>query len=273
VRGLKDGTPPGSPVLADIEIIPLSLISSVPGGPLGGEVQTWDAAVNVKLFGVGFFGGYASTVPILASVKTATASVTPGTNPQHFETVLLELLGTTGGHPHFDLFRITAGTDFGLPSPGHTSLTHAGGSNWNVDSFFDVAYRIDFIGKAGTPLAGMSGSTTDGQRFLNGDHPTLSTPPGPAPHALLLGAAYPNPTRAGAVMSLELPKRSAVRLVVHDVSGRLVRIVEDGTREAGVHTLVWDGQGASGARVRPGRYLLRVDAAGTRLTRRVMLTR
>src|SRR5262245_631426 len=220
VRGVLGGFPAGSPLLADIEIVPLGLISTVAGGPLGGEVQTWDAAVNVGLTGVGAFAGYTNTIPILVTAKTATAPVTPGTNPQHFETQFMELAGATGGHPHFDLFRITAGTSFGGQAPGHTSLTHAGGSNWDVDSWFDIAYRLDYIGKPLGPFGGLSGSTNDRQRFLNGQHPSLSTPPAPAPQALLLGPARPNPSVAGAAMSLELPKRSPVRLAVHDVAGR-----------------------------------------------------
>ena len=28
-----------------------------------------------------------------------------------------------------------------------------GGTSWNVDSFFDITYRIDFVGAPGGPLA------------------------------------------------------------------------------------------------------------------------
>ncbi len=58
------------------------------------------------------------------------------------------------GDPDFDLLRITAGGDFGMPSPGHTTLTDLGGGNWNVDSFFDITYRIDFVGQPRRPLLG-----------------------------------------------------------------------------------------------------------------------
>jgi hypothetical protein len=52
-----------------------------------------------------------------------------------------------------------------LPSPGHTIFTQ-NGTGWTVDSFFDITYRIDFIGAPGGPLAGRSGSTTGTYRFL-----------------------------------------------------------------------------------------------------------
>jgi hypothetical protein len=274
LRGMLNGMPAGSPVLVDIEILPMTLVSTAPGGPLGGETQTWDARVAIEMTGTGLFLGYSRAIWILATVGTATAPVTPGTTPQHFETDLTDILGALPpGDPDFDLLRITGGTSFGMPSPGHTSLTHAGGSDWNVDSFFDITYRIDFIGAPGGPFAGMSGSTNDRQRFLNGDHPTLATPPGARPVAISVSPARPNPARDGAAVTLSLPRRSAVRFAVHDVAGRLVRIVEDGTREAGVYTLAWDGRGASGGRVGPGLHLLRVDAGGARFTRRVIVTR
>jgi hypothetical protein len=52
-----------------------------------------------------------------------------------------------------------------LPSPGHTTLTDVGGGQFHVDSFFDVFYRIDFIGHPGGPYGGMSGSTVINQVF------------------------------------------------------------------------------------------------------------
>ena len=57
------------------------------------------------------------------------------------------------GDPDFDLLRVTAGTSFGMPSPGHTTLTRLPASgNWNVDSFFDITYRIALDFSAGPPV-------------------------------------------------------------------------------------------------------------------------
>jgi hypothetical protein len=89
---------------------------------------------------------------------------------QSFDTEMFMLQGQIGGDPDFDLLRVTAGSGFGLPSPGHTTLTRIGqpGSPYAVDSFFDVFYRIDFIGAPGSQLAGMSGSTTGTIRMSTG---------------------------------------------------------------------------------------------------------
>jgi hypothetical protein len=84
--------------------------------------------------------------------------------------------GQLTGDPDFDLLRITAGSSFGLPSPGHTTLTRQGppGSGWAVDSFFDITYRIDFVGTGGT-LGGHSGSTTGTVRMVAVRPPTPLT--------------------------------------------------------------------------------------------------
>jgi hypothetical protein len=70
--------------------------------------------------------------------------------------------------PDFDLLRLVAGSDFGLPSPGHTKLLQTG-PNWEVDSFFDLTYRIDFVGNNTGPFAGRSGSTTGTVRISLGE--------------------------------------------------------------------------------------------------------
>ena len=117
---------------------------------------------------------------------TDAASRIPGSPVQSF---LTELMGIQGqlppGDPDFDLLRITAGSLFGWPSPGQTVLTQSG-SDWAVDSFFDITYRIDFVGHSGSPLGGMSGSTTGTARFTT-QVPEASTAAAVAGLALLAG--------------------------------------------------------------------------------------
>jgi hypothetical protein len=81
------------------------------------------------------------------------------------------MFGQITGDPDFDLLRVTAGTDFGMPSPGHTTLTELANGDFAVDSFFDITYRIDFVGKPGGPLAGRSGSTTSTVRLATVPEP------------------------------------------------------------------------------------------------------
>jgi hypothetical protein len=101
------------------------------------------------------------------------------------------------GDPDFDLLRITAGTDFGMPSPGQSTLLQSG-PNWNVDSFFDVTYRIDFVGHPGGPFGGMSGSTTATVRIVIEPEPASLGIVSPVLAALLTARGRRCPVRATA---------------------------------------------------------------------------
>jgi hypothetical protein len=102
-------------------------------------------------------------IPI--SIETHYAPRMLGAPVQSFDTSMFRMFGQITGDPDFDLLRVVAGADFGLPSPGHTTLTQAPLSMWAVDSFFDITYRIDFVGHPGGALSGRSGSTTATVRF------------------------------------------------------------------------------------------------------------
>ena len=68
-------------------------------------------------------------------------------------------------------------------------------------------------------------------------------------------------TRDGAIR-LELGHAQDVSVEIFDASGRLVRTLADGAREAGSHSIEWDGRDADGARVPAGVYYVRAAAEG-----------
>jgi flagellar basal-body rod modification protein FlgD len=60
---------------------------------------------------------------------------------------------------------------------------------------------------------------------------------------------------------------------VHDVSGRLVRRLDCGPRQRGIHAARWDGTDGSGRVVPAGVYFVRFAAGGKVSTGRVTLVR
>ena len=84
---------------------------------------------------------------------------------QTFQAVYYRFEGELLGDPDFCTFHIAAGEDFGLPSPGQTTLTQLPNGNFNVDSFFDITYQIEFEGCPGSVLDGFMGTTTGTTRF------------------------------------------------------------------------------------------------------------
>jgi predicted outer membrane repeat protein len=83
----------------------------------------------------------------------------------------------------------------------------------------------------------------------------------------------PNPFQSATTLRFQLARPSDVRLGIFDVTGRLVRRVLAGGRNAGTHALVWDGTNEAGRRVGTGIYLYRMEAGSYRASRKLLLIR
>ena len=80
------------------------------------------------------------------------------------------------------------------------------------------------------------------------------------PDEVTLSPGYPNPSRGEVTLEYALPEATNVRVAIYDLLGRRVRTLVDARREAGPHTLRWDGSAASGAPVASGVYFVRLTA-------------
>lgn len=98
---------------------------------------------------------------------------------------------------------------------------------------------------------------------------------GGAPRALsnALEPAYPNPFNPSTVIPFELAERGNVNVSVFDVAGRRVRLLMAAIREAGRHSVTWDGTNDRGAPVASGVYLVRLKTGPYAATERLVLVR
>jgi hypothetical protein len=88
-----------------------------------------------------------------------------------------------------------------------------------------------------------------------------------------LRGCTPNPFAKGTSVNYELARYGPVELTVHDVSGRLVRRLESGPRQRGIHAVRWDGTDGRSRVVPAGVYFVRYSAGGTVSTGRLTLVR
>jgi len=95
----------------------------------------------------------------------------------------------------------------------------------------------------------------------------------PVDQRLLLNPCRPNPFRNTTNLSFNMPRDGRAVVRIYDVSGRLVRTVDDSYREAGPHQVLWNGSNGSGDAVANGVYFVRLEAAGDSKTRKVVFLR
>ena len=83
-----------------------------------------------------------------------------------------------------------------------------------------------------------------------------------------LGHARPNPFNPSTTVEYSVAAESHVTIRVFDASGRVVRTLVDGMREAGPHTAAWNGTTDSGQSAASGVYFIRMEATGKRVSYR-----
>jgi hypothetical protein len=188
-----NGLPPGTTIEMDgilmnficcNPVCPMCSMALAPGqcetagGTLGGHGHCYEATLDLTVRGTGSLEGFNRhlAVPVFGEVHTGPRN--PGDPVQDFPTDFYRLRGELFGDPDFCTFRITGGTDYGLPSPGHTTLSELPSGDFGVDSFFDIWYQIEFEGCPGSQLDGYMGTTTATIRLETGsrEQPSCSGP-------------------------------------------------------------------------------------------------
>ncbi len=96
-------------------------------------------------------------------------------------------------------------------------------------------------------------------------------PRAPAPFAAAIEPARPNPFDGSTQVRFTVPAAGPARLAVFDATGRQAAVLADRTFPAGVSELAWDGTGATGARLAPGVYFLRLRGPGYTAVQKVTL--
>ena len=83
----------------------------------------------------------------------------------------------------------------------------------------------------------------------------------------------PNPFDQRTVINYQLPKPGQVSLKVYNSAGQMVKVLNDGYRMTGEHTVTWDGRNDQSIRVAEGIYFCRLEAGGKVMISKMMLIR
>jgi hypothetical protein len=93
------------------------------------------------------------------------------------------------------------------------------------------------------------------------------------PTQTLLSAVYPNPFSRAITIQYQLSQSSAVDLKIYDISGRLVRTLEDGISAPGYFSALWDAKDDIGRHVPAGIYFVRFETDAYSKVKKAVLLR
>jgi len=101
--------------------------------------------------------------------------------------------------------------------------------------------------------------------------PLITAVPAPPLKLAELEQNEPNPFNPSTSIRFRLTRAAAVRLTIHDATGRLVRTLLAESRPAGTHDLHWDARDERGQRLGSGVYFYRLRADDELQTRKMLL--
>ncbi len=179
---------------------------------------------------------------------------------------------SSGGETNFDLVVFTNAFQVSFPIlPGATSTYNAyrqpgATSPYPLDYIIDQAGRVAYANTEYDPEAMVAViETLLAHPAAAGETPTVRP---------LRVAAWPNPFNPRTEIVFALPLAGQVTLDIHDLTGRLVRVlVVDEFHAAGENSILWDGTDDAGRSLPTGLYLMRLQSGRTSATGKLTLVR
>jgi len=94
------------------------------------------------------------------------------------------------------------------------------------------------------------------------------------PRKMFVAQNFPNPFDRMTTIKFGIPLRNkddSARLVVYDVTGRLIRTLISGKLEPGRYSIAWDGKGDNGREAMSGVYFCRLSVGSKQATKKMLL--
>jgi hypothetical protein len=84
---------------------------------------------------------------------------------------------------------------------------------------------------------------------------------------------YPNPFNPSTSLRFVVPGRSRVNIAVYNTAGQMIKTLLDEDRDAGEHTVRWDGKSDQGGTVASGAYFCQVRIGDFLQTKKMLLVK
>ncbi|NOQ21353.1 MAG: PQQ-binding-like beta-propeller repeat protein [Candidatus Aegiribacteria sp.] len=164
-------------------------------------------------------------------------------------------------------------------SPAITDgIVYIAGMDWNLYAFgvgLKYTYREEYfyaeVGPNELIVTSFDGGTAVAADTIN--FTVTQTGISLEPSTRLALYASPNPFYSIASISFELSEPGWTSVTVYDLSGRIVRTLENSEHATGQHSIVWDGRKENGELVSAGLYLCRIKSGGISETTGLCLLR
>lgn len=197
-------------------------------------------------------------------VTPPTATVVyPNGGETLIEGAMVDLLWTATDNVTVEAMKLFYSTDGGSSwLPIATDVPNTGSYSWQVPS--GLTQQALFRVRAYDHRGQMAADESDATWWIwnvDGVEPVV-------PARFAFDVASANPTVGTMRFRLALTRDQAVRMLVHDVRGRLVEVPVDERRPAGAHTVEWPGRGA-----RAGVYFVTMESEEGSAVRRVVRLR
>jgi mannan endo-1,4-beta-mannosidase len=80
---------------------------------------------------------------------------------------------------------------------------------------------------------------------------------------------YPNPFNSETIIRFQLRMASHIKLEIYDVLGRKIKTLVDGSKNAGLYMITWNGRNERGKMVASGLYIYRLETGDRRVSKKL----
>ena len=93
------------------------------------------------------------------------------------------------------------------------------------------------------------------------------------PQKYRLAQNFPNPFNPTTTIKFELPSDSHINLSIYDIQGNLIKTLVNEKKDAGYHSVIWNGKDQQNKDVSSGVYFYRIESKDFTDTKKCLLVK